>query len=78
MIQFIELKFFNLLSGSDSLLQYGNKPFAKHNFCKKCGIQVFSNISRPSGDKIGVNIGCIPDIDLDSLNPKIFDGANLF
>jgi len=54
-----------------SLYQFGTKV-AKHYFCKKCGIYTHHyRKSDPNG--IGINIGCIDEIDSFSINSDILD-----
>ena len=54
-----------------TLYQFGTNV-AKHYFCKKCGIYTHHfRKSDPNG--IGVNIGCIDDIDSFSVNSDVLD-----
>ena len=54
-----------------SLYQFGTKV-AKHYFCKKCGIYTHHyRKSDPNG--IGINIGCIDEIDSFSIYSDILD-----
>ena len=52
-----------ITEGEENLTSYQfNTKVAKHHFCKKCGIQVYSN-RRFDPNGIGVNLGCIDAID---------------
>ena len=54
-----------------SIYQFGTR-LAKHYFCKKCGIYTHHfRKSDPNG--IGVNIGCIDDIDSYSIDSDVLD-----
>ena len=68
---------FKLLEGSESLSLYQfNTEIAKHFFCKKCGIYTHHNRkSDPNG--MGVNLGCIDDVDPMEFDVIQFDGKKL-
>ncbi len=68
---------FKLLEGSKDLSLYQfNTDIAKHFFCKKCGIYTHHNRkSDPNG--MGVNLGCIEDIDPMEFKAIKFDGKKL-
>jgi hypothetical protein len=68
---------FRVIKGEENLSSYGERDFATHFFCKKCGIQMFSRIIRAEESSVGVSLACLTDVDLDSIAPKLFDGANL-
>ena len=52
-----------------------NTNVAKHYFCKKCGIWVYSNRRfDPSG--IGVNLGCVDEINTFELKVKLADNIH--
>ena len=55
-----------------------NKQHIAHHFCPTCGIAPFSEGVDPrSGAKMAcVNVRCLPDVDLSSLNVQKFDGAS--
>ena len=62
-----------LIKGEEflTLYQFGTNV-AKHYFCKKCGIYTHHfRKSDPNG--IGVNIGCIDEIDSFSVNSDVLD-----
>jgi len=68
---------FLLLEGSENLSLYQfNTDIAKHFFCKKCGIYTHHNRkSDPNG--MGVNLGCIEDLDSMEFDAIQFDGKKL-
>ena len=62
-----------LIQGEDnlSLYQFGTNV-AKHYFCKKCGVYTHHfRKSDPNG--IGINIGCIDEVDSFSIDSEILD-----
>ena len=68
---------FNLTKGETSLSLYQfNSNIAKHYFCKKCGIYTHHNRkSDPNG--MGVNLGCIDQLDATGYDALSFDGRKL-
>ena len=68
---------FNLTKGETSLSLYQfNSNIAKHYFCKKCGIYTHHNRkSDPNG--MGVNLGCIDQLDATGYEALSFDGRKL-
>ena len=68
---------FNLLKGEEKLTLYKfNSDIAKHYFCKDCGIYTHHNRkSDPNG--MGVNLGCLDDIDPMDYDAGHFDGRKL-
>ena len=68
---------FKLLDGLENLSLYQfNTEIAKHFFCKKCGIYTHHNRkSDPNG--MGVNLGCIDDVDPMEFAVIQFDGKKL-
>jgi hypothetical protein len=68
---------FRLLRGEDALTLYEwNTKIAKHYFCKHCGIYTHHQ-PRTKPDWIGVNMGCIEDIDARALPIEIAKGSTL-
>ena len=55
-----------------------NKHALQHHFCPACGISPFSEGVDPrNGAKtVAVNVRCLPDVDLDSLQVTKVDGAS--
>ncbi|TWO80580.1 hypothetical protein CBW56_09075 [Denitratisoma oestradiolicum] len=68
---------FLLLRGEDAVGLYGGRDFAKHYFCKTCGIPCFTRIYRGQESEVAVNVGCVDDVDWQALVPDLFDGAHL-
>ena len=77
LLQKIPAEQFELISGEESLSQYGARSFSDHFFCKRCGVHAFTRSSRNSEDAVVINLACLQGLDLGSLNPRVFDGANL-
>ena len=68
---------FTLLKGEDHLSLYQfNTNVAKHFFCKKCGIYTHHN-TRSDDTKMGVNIGCVDEIDFYLLDTVLANGKKL-
>jgi hypothetical protein len=67
---------FVLISGRDDLTTYTfNTGAAKHTFCSHCGVKAFY-IPRSHPDGISVNVRCLDDGTVSSMNVKPFDGSN--
>jgi len=65
-----------ITEGKEQLTIYQfNTNIAKHHFCKKCGIFVYSN-RRFDPNGIGVNLGCVDDIDTFEIEAKVADNIN--
>ena len=65
-----------ITEGSENLTLYQfNTNIAKHHFCKKCGIFVYSN-RRFDPDGIAVNLGCIDEIDTFKIKANIADNIH--
>ena len=61
---------------SDLALYQFNSEVAKHYFCKICGIYTPHNRKYdPNG--MGVNLGCIEDLDATAYDAIAFDGRKL-
>lgn len=56
-----------------------NTETIAHHFCKTCGITPFSEGVHPkTGAKMAaVNVRCLPDVDISTLQVKQVDGARL-
>lgn len=67
---------FRILSGETELglYQFGTMT-AKHYFCQSCGVSPFSH-PRIAPTGWVVNLRCVEDIDLTSLEIRPFDGQN--
>ena len=70
---------FTLKSGEDNLADYQfNKKNIHHLFCKTCGIRSFGRGTSPNGQEtVAINVRCLDNIDLDSIQPKPFNGKDL-
>jgi hypothetical protein len=67
---------FVLISGRDALTTYTfNTGAAKHTFCSHCGVKSFY-IPRSHPDGVSVNVRCLDDGTVASMNVKPFDGSN--
>ena len=64
------------IDGEVTVYQF-NKRIAKHFYCGKCGIHVFSN-PRAAPDKYVINVQTLDDYDVHTEKPEIrvFDGHN--
>jgi hypothetical protein len=67
---------FTLIRGEAELATYrfGTRA-ARHHFCKVCGVAPFY-VARSDPDKIDVNLRCVDEVDLDSLEVAHFDGRH--
>jgi len=67
---------FKLLSGQDNLVTYTfDTHEAKHLFCKTCGIKSFY-IPRSHPDGISVNVRCLDEVTIKSMDIEHFDGKH--
>lgn len=58
----------------DNLTTYQfNKKHIDHVFCRTCGVQPFGS----AGDMMAVNLRCLENFDLKSIEVKPFDGKSL-
>ena len=62
-----------LIKGEEnlSLYQFGTKV-AKHYFCKNCGIYTH-HYRKSDPDGVGINIGCIDEVDSFSVDSEVLD-----
>ena len=68
---------FRLTKGEDALSVYQwNARVAKHYFCKHCGIYTHHQ-PRTRPDMIGINMGCIDDVDMRALIVERVEGSKL-
>ena len=70
---------FTLETPRDALATYTfNKHVIQHHFCKTCGCAPFAEGRTPDGrEMIAINLRCVEDFDLASVEITEFDGANL-
>ena len=67
---------FTLLQGEDNLTTYRyNTGIAEHYFCKTCGIKSFY-VPRSRPDGFSINVRCLDEDTIESVQVKEFDGAN--
>ena len=67
---------FRLMSGADILTTYTfNTGAAKHLFCRICGVKAFY-VPRSNPDGFSVNVRCLDQATVRSLQVLPFDGAN--
>ena len=67
---------FHLLHGEEYLTTYTfDTHEAKHKFCKICGIKSFY-IPRSNPDGVSVNVRCLDDTSINSIEVELFDGKN--
>ena len=70
---------FTLETPRDALATYSfNKQVIQHHFCRTCGCAPFAEGRTPDGrEMIAINLRCVEDFDLASVEITEFDGANL-
>jgi hypothetical protein len=70
---------FTLQTPRDALATYTfNTHVIQHHFCKTCGCAPFGEGKTPDGRQmIAINLRCVEDLDLKSVEITEFDGANL-
>ena len=61
--------------GALGVYQFDTK-IAKHYFCNTCGIYPFHETMRQPG-YYRVNLGCIDEVDTNSLDVDVFDGKSI-
>ena len=67
---------FRLLSGAEDLSEYSfNTGVARHRFCRVCGVKSFY-IPRSNPDGVDVNVRCLDEGTVTSLEVESFDGSN--
>jgi hypothetical protein len=69
---------FTLETPRDALATYTfNKHVIQHQFCKTCGCAPFAEGTTPDGrEMIAINLRCVEDFDLASVEITEFDGAS--
>lgn len=67
---------FRLLQGEDALSTYTfNTGAAKHYFCKHCGVKSYY-VPRSHPDGVSVNVRCLDEGTIESVDVTPFDGRN--
>jgi hypothetical protein len=76
---FVKAPQFKLLQGNDALADYQfGKKHIHHLFCQSCGVGSYSQGKAPNGDDtFAVNVRCLDDVDISSLQRVPFDGKKL-
>lgn len=79
LLTFVPADQFTLDSGADKLIDYHfHKHVITHQFCRICGTQAFAKGKGPDGSAMqAINLRCVPEVDLDALSIRQFDGASL-
>ena len=69
---------FSLQSGEAELTSYRfNTNKIEHLFCRNCGMEAFAYGAMPDGTEMAaINLRCVDGIDLDALQPTMFDGRS--
>ncbi|MFN4162930.1 MAG: GFA family protein [Ferrovibrio sp.] len=78
LLSFVPADAFKLLSGKDAVQDYQfNTKNIHHLFCKTCGVTSFATGTAPNGTRmVAVNVRCLDDVDLKSLQVMEYDGKN--
>jgi hypothetical protein len=77
LLSFVPAERFRLDSGEDRLATYTfNTHQIRHRFCTTCGTQPFAEGEQAGAQMRGVNLRCVPEIDLDVLEIQKVDGAS--
>ena len=67
---------FRLVAGAEALTEYTfNTGVARHRFCRACGVKSFY-IPRSNPDGVDVNLRCLDEGTVRSVQVEGFDGAN--
>ena len=79
LLTFVPESSFRLLSGKDEVTTYNfNKNQINHIFCKTCGTASYGTGSDASGNiMVAINVLCLDDVDIDSLQINKFEGKNI-
>jgi hypothetical protein len=79
LLAFVPATDFKIVSGAGEQTdyQFGRKSI-HHLFCPACGIESFAAGRTPDGaEMIAINVRCLDDVDIDSLETTPFDGKHL-
>ncbi len=76
LLAFVAHDKFKLTTDEDNLSDYRfNRQCLVHEFCATCGVAPFSVNQRGHG-MVSVNLRCLPDLDIEALNIRKFDGRH--
>ncbi len=78
LLAFVPAASFVLKTPRENLSTYRfNKHVLDHHFCSTCGIAPFSEGHNSKGEATAaVNLRCLPDLNLEAIQIKKWDGAN--
>jgi hypothetical protein len=78
LLTFVPAEQFRLISGEGDMTLYQfNRKVIEHLFCKTCGVESFARGRNASGaETVSINVRCLDDIDLSSLQITPFDGRS--
>lgn len=78
LLTFVQPEAFRLMTGENNLTDYQfNHKHIHHTFCKTCGIESFARGDDGKGNEmVAINVLCIPDIDIDSLEVRKYNGKD--
>lgn len=79
LLWFVPAENFQLLTPRDPITTYTfNKHVIKHQFCRVCGVQPFSEASDSKGrPMVAVNIRCLENVDSTGIPVQHYDGKSL-
>jgi hypothetical protein len=79
LLWFVPASAFRLLTSDAEAATYRfNKMHIAHRFCARCGVAPFGQGSDPKGNAmVAINVRCLPEVDLASLEVVAYDGASL-
>lgn len=77
LLTFVQADSFTLDRGHDALATYFfNQHKIAHRFCTACGCQPFAEgRDKEGGETRAINLRCVPEAQLDTLELQKFDGA---
>jgi hypothetical protein len=77
-LAFTQAESFELVAGEEKLTEYRfNTNKIQHLFCSDCGMESFARGTRPDGTSmVAINVRCLEDVDVDSLNVTRVDGRS--
>ena len=77
LLTFVPADRFALDRGEESLVTYTfNTHKLLHRFCGTCGTQAFAEGERKGEAMRAINLRCVPEIDLETLQIQHIDGAS--